>query len=520
MPDTPEAYFHDFRRCEAIWQDLSEDSLLFRGAANASVPEANRPCSKSLLRRVHNSLEFLSLFRRLVLSAASKYSFPALPPLPPAAAPNPPDSPWRTFRSFEDLEQAIAGTALNEEGVIADLALAVSYELRNHPEFATLLLETAREASSWLDLFATDYDFKERVHSFLEKLFSTKHPASRAASSVFLGAVGVLFASKAVLTIVPDLLDKNLSIPIRATLEAPEKEVKLKFVPGEVKETVALKIVPDKNNPAFPIRFQSDAPVDVQFTSKHPVSVAFQAKNPLTIPTDFVSKSSLHPPGAPCPSSSQLTLDTSNLLPAAVQLRKDIQALGEWLKTAHDDELKLGHRVSSLEDQVIQVDTQSKLVDQDFSNVLATTSVDLPENGEGKVLLQWLSERGSSRQCKVTVHASRKDSTYNVTFTPEDCLPTSQQASAAARPITLPFEFQVNEPQDLTPLPFHVQITEAVHHWYGGSHVTFRFQPNARHRLPLPLTSPEKGSTVTSVALPQFDSPSAGAQSVGKEKLQ
>lgn len=509
MADMPENFFGDSHKSKAIWQKLSETSLLFRGVANAALPEADRPCPKPLLRRIHWSKEFLELFRRLLLEVASKFSFPNAPS----------QSESRRFKNLQDLEAAIVkAEPANESDVLEGLALEICRRLPDEPEFKTLLLEAIREASSWFDLFSPGYKFKERGQSILEKLFSSKHPASRTATSVFLGALGILFASKAVLTIVPDLLDKNLSIPVHATLEAPEKELKLKFTSGEAKETIELKLVPDKDNPPFPLRLESKDPIGVSFTSQHPVDVTFRPKSPVTVPFDF-SKASLAKSGFPCPCPSKLTLDTSNLEPAATQLHKDVQAVGESLKRAHDDELNLITRVKSLEGQVIQVDTQSKLADQDFSNILATTSLTLSEKHDGIALLQWLDEKGSSEQCKVQVNAALVNSAYDVRLSPKEC--SSMKPNTAKNSIWSKdtVQFQINEPQDLAPIPFHVQITDAVHHWYGGSHVTFRFQPNPRHRLELLRAEPPKTSTTTSMALPtQFNPKLVETQTEGQEK--
>jgi len=173
------------------------------------------------------------------------------------------------------------------------------------------------------------------------------------------------------------------------------------------------------------------------------------------------------------------------------------------------------------------------LADQEFSNVLATTSLTVPENQNGTVLLQWLKDNGASQQRKVQLQATsiNKDYEYRVKFTvdeksSENCKPIFQAAASENKTVEALLSeegshLRINEPQDLSPIPFHFQITEAVHHLGGiRSRVTFRFQPNARHRLAL-ATRPDDESTPARIIIPRrFDAQFAERQVAGKGKTQ
>lgn len=492
MPSPTSTTFALYPGCRAIFEAMPDESLAFRSAANASVSESRRPLPQRVLRRVHSRTDFRDLFLRVLLAAGNAIVLE-----------NSATSAVPAFDSLPALDRFLF-TSLSVPGsdLQAKLIWEVQKKLIETPAFAVLLLEAERDSKSWKDLFAKDNGFGDWLKSLSEKLFSKDHPTTRAATAVLGGSMGFLLASRVVLTIVPNLLADNLTLPIHAKIENPNMDITLKDPAQTLSAKLALTLTADPDNKELPLKLKT----------VEPVKVDFQPVGTVKVKTDFVPSGKTHNAGLGasstpcCCSDSQSNADSLAKL-AAVE--SHLIAVEKSLDQNQSEDAKLARslfdKLETISPRVTRMETTLSSVDQDFSNVLATTSITVPENGNGLVFLQWQDEKRKPWSCNVRLDVSRSSNEmYGVSLSPS--LDTADPNSECSKLKFREMKLALNEPQSVTAIPYHLTITKASHRdwrslWLQQGDITLRFQPDARH-----LTVPHETGKVQNAEMDSSES--------------
>ena len=475
MPSSFSTYLL-YPNCWKLFEAMSPKSLAFRSAANTSVAESLRPLSGRVLRRVYELSDFRGLFLRVLLeSTGTLTGFPRTPPFAGNQF-EPAPRPLPSLGTLEDHLLSLEPGSLSE--ITEKLIWEIQRKLTQTPAFSVLLLEANRDSNSWADLLSMDSGFKEWRKSLFDKCFSKEHPAARTATAAFGGSLGFLLGAQIVLTIVPTLEHADLRLPLDVKLENAKLELGLKPSDEPLSTKMKVTLTPDPNNPEFALKLKASEPLKVDFQPKGTVKVKTEF-----LPSDKTLNTKLSVSSAPCCCCAQKTSGESEargIKEEMATFESRLLSLQKKLEQNQSEDSSLSQKFGTLSKQITHAESQFMVADRDFSNVLATTSVTIPENGNGTVFLQWAEGEGLTKSCSANIKVSRDTAAYRVLLSSSDC-PDSKLKNAINGS---EMQFHLNEPQPIPPVPFHLTLTEAVHrHWWqwSGSHVTFRFQPDAHH---------------------------------------